>query len=571
MENSIFHQKMKDLKQKLNSINEDIFEIQKNQKKKKNRYSSREKRTSAMIINSNNYKINNKEKSINIEQPLYSVPNNELLYNLTIDTPNVTPNKKIFFNKNFYEKLDNFKVRKKLDSDLVDENEQENDLETYNDKKLKNKYTYSNIINADDEISFRQNKDDNFKLLNKFNNAINSSRNPISLRNNKKSIPFSINTLNKELNIEQNKIKGIYNHKFNDNIMINNNNTICITCDNNKTIQRDRKSNRKKLVPLTQKTNLKSNVFNLYSIISPKSKNLLNSKTVYFETNINNKKNKNKLINLSNNNNELIRNETETQMQYHRDEAITSSNTEKYFSDKSSKIKHIIKNSINNKNYDSNKETIDIKKKKNVFNNYQNKKKFNSISFNKMILNNANTLINDKSNKLIKIQNKIFNLNGNFKNSHGTFDKEKFIIKINKQLIKKNKNHSNYKSSNLSERNIVHTDTEKRESEISADLANKLNRNIIESKITNNFILKLIKLYYESTGNNINKDNDLNSTLNILYNWIENINKKFYYENKKVNEELQYKMIRQKIMNHYQLKNKNELKSFLTKILGSDV
>ena len=67
MENSIFHQKMKDLKQKLNSINEDIFEIQKNQKKKKNRYSSREKRTSAMIINSNNYKINNKEKSINIE------------------------------------------------------------------------------------------------------------------------------------------------------------------------------------------------------------------------------------------------------------------------------------------------------------------------------------------------------------------------------------------------------------------------------------------------------------------------------------------------------------------------
>ena len=111
MENSIFHQKMKDLKQKLNSINEDIVEIQKNQKKKKNRYSSKEKRTSPMIISSNNYKINNKEKSINFEQPIYSMPNSELLYNLTIDTPHVTPNKKIFFNKNFYEKLNKFKIR----------------------------------------------------------------------------------------------------------------------------------------------------------------------------------------------------------------------------------------------------------------------------------------------------------------------------------------------------------------------------------------------------------------------------------------------------------------------------
>ena len=34
MENSLFHQKMKDLKEKLSSINEDIVEIQKNNKKK---------------------------------------------------------------------------------------------------------------------------------------------------------------------------------------------------------------------------------------------------------------------------------------------------------------------------------------------------------------------------------------------------------------------------------------------------------------------------------------------------------------------------------------------------------
>ena len=88
--------------------------------------------------------------------------------------------------------------------------------------------------------------------------------------------------------------------------------------------------------------------------------------------------------------------------------------------------------------------------------------------------------------------------------------------------------------------------------------------------MANEFILKLIKLYYESTGLTINKEKDLNSTLTILYNWIENINKKFYFENKKENEELQYKILRQKIMSQYQIKNKKELKTFLLKVLGND-
>ena len=83
--------------------------------------------------------------------------------------------------------------------------------------------------------------------------------------------------------------------------------------------------------------------------------------------------------------------------------------------------------------------------------------------------------------------------------------------------------------------------------------------------------MKLIKLYYECTEMNLNKENDLNSTLNILYKWIENLAKKNFIENKKINEEMQYKKIRNKIMNQYQLKNKNELKSFLNKILGNDV
>ena len=118
--------------------------------------------------------------------------------------------------------------------------------------------------------------------------------------------------------------------------------------------------------------------------------------------------------------------------------------------------------------------------------------------------------------------------------------------------------------------NILHDDVEGKKNEMSLDFTYKFNRNIVDSKITNNFILKLIKLYHESTGFMINKENDLNSTLTILYNWIENMNKKNNNENKRLNEELQYKMLRQQIMNHYQLRNKNELKSFLTKILGNE-
>ena len=105
---------------------------------------------------------------------------------------------------------------------------------------------------------------------------------------------------------------------------------------------------------------------------------------------------------------------------------------------------------------------------------------------------------------------------------------------------------------------------------MSPNIMYKLNQNIIDSKMKNNFIMKLIKLYYESTGINLNKENDLNSTLNILFKWIENLAKKNLIENKKINEEVQYKKIRNKIMNQYQLKNKNELKSFLNKILGND-
>ena len=568
MDSSVFLQKMKDLKQKLSSINDDIIEIQKNNKKKN---SFIQKDNPINNIQTNNIQINeklisNQNKNINNEQPLESIINNDILYDSMSppDTPQVKTNKKIFINRNFYKHLENQKIKKKLEKSLTVENYKDNNYENINKKGIKSRYTYSNIQNLDEEISFGRQKEENFKVNNKLSNILSPSRNPISLRANRKYNPHSINDLNQELNTEQNKIKDFINHKFNDNIMINNNNTICITCDNNNTFQKDGNKIKKKVIPLTRKNNLRTDVFQFYSFISPNNKNLLASKTIYFENKSNKKinKDKKKLNNVSNDY-DLLKNETQTYIPNNK-VGILSSRGGQFISGKLLKIKKIIKNKENN----------DLEKNRKKYNlvNLLNKKKNNSLSYNKILLN-GNTLINDKSNKLIKIQNKIFNINNSNKNNNVNFDKEKLILKINKELLKKQKKHSSIKNSKtLTDYNNLLYDKkgEKNEAEISQDLINKLNQNIVESKMANNFILKLIKLYYESTGLTINKENDLNSTLTILYNWIENINKKFYFENKKVNEEMQYRMLRQKIMNQYQLKNKKELKDFLFKILGND-
>ena len=572
MDSGLFQQKMKDLKQKLSSINDDIVEIQKNNNKKKNSFAQKETSNFYQITKKNENQMN----TIKNEQHLDSLynNNNDFLYNLTTPTPSegpkITPNKKIFINENFYETLENNRIKKNLEKDLVEENNNNtnNNYNNFSNNKVESKHTYSNIINLDDELSFRQ-KDK--KVMNKLSNVLSPSRNPINLRTNKKNNLFLINNLNKKISKEQNKIKELINHKCNENLTINNNNTICVAGDNNETIQRDNKI--RKIKPLAQNNNnLRYNVLGFCSFVSPKNKSLLSSKTVCFGNKI--KKNRNN--NLSNDY-ELIRNETQTQIQnnnYNKlSDRILDMKNNKYFTGKMLKVKKIIiDNNIkeNNINTDFN-ENIEMKKNKKInFNSLFNKRKINSISYNKILLN-GNTLINDKSNKLIKIQNKIFNISDNIK-TNINFDKEKLIVKINKQLLKKRKKNSSlHNSKTLNENNFMpNSKVEKNENEISSDIVNKLNQNIVESKITNNFILKLIRLYYESTGLKINKDNDLNSTLNILYNWIENINKKYYVENKKMNQDLQYKILRQKIMNEYQLKNKNELKSFLFKILGND-
>ena len=98
--------------------------------------------------------------------------------------------------------------------------------------------------------------------MNKLSNVLSPDRNPINLRTNKRNNLYSLNNLNKEISKEGNKIKDLINHKYNEHLTINNNNTICITTDNNDTIQRDKKL-RRRIIPLAQNNinNLRSDVF----------------------------------------------------------------------------------------------------------------------------------------------------------------------------------------------------------------------------------------------------------------------------------------------------------------------
>lgn len=549
MDSSIFHQKMNDLKQKLNSINNDIVEIQKSQRNTKNvsptyQKDIQKKKKENYNINKNKKSMvakKNKKKFINNEINIESELNKELLENLSVptDMPHITPSNNIYINKNFYENLEHNKAQRKVKKEITNYEIIDNIQENKGQNNLQNIYTHSNILSLDGELSFRKINNDNLKDSIKYSNAF-TSRNPISLRANKSNDPIFIGNINKEIDVEQNK--NIINHRYNDNIMINNNNTICITCDN-EAFQNDGKI-RKKVIPSTN-----SNITNFYSFISSQNKNILN--------------NKKKIDSLSNDFG-LIRNET--QIPYHKvgKKGILEISGDNFGNDKLLKLQVNKENDKNKKNYDMN-ENMDTKNNRKIkIINFQNRKKFNSISCNKLMIN-RNALVTDRSNKLVR--NKLFNISDNMKNSNTAFDTEKLIVKINKQIYSRNKKNKSFKNS--SDNKVAHG--LKKEIEISPNIMNKLNQNIIDSKMKNNFIMKLIKLYYESTGINLNKENELNSTLNILYKWIETLAKKNYIENKKINEEMQYKKIRNKIMNQYQLRSKNELKSFLNKILGNDV
>ena len=581
MDTEIFQQKMNDLRQKLSSINDDIVEIQKTQKIIKNKTSFAQNDASSIKNELNNSQrsqmlMSNQNKSLNNEKNLETILSKDSLFNnnLTIPVEAQQPisNKKIFINKNFYKKLKNNRIQKKDDIYLNKENKFENIFENKNANQINSKCAYTNTINHDEEISFGKLNNENIKDINNFRNGLNTSRNPLNIKNNKRYNPYSINNLNKERNSEQNKIKNIINHKVNDNIMINNNNTICITYDNRETIQRDKNNMGNKIIPLTKKNdNIRKDVFNFYSILSP-NKNLINSRTGYFETKLIKKRNKNKLNNLSKEQG-LVRNETQTQIPNKKIFGIGPlENSGDLFGSvrllKSNRIDDYKDNK--NKKLEITENTATKYKRRIKLIDFQNKKKFNSMSFNKLMI--SRNIKTDRPNKIIKNKNKIFNTSDNDKNINIYVDKEKLIKKINKQIYTKHKKNKSFNISNSLSQNKFLSDIirDKNENEISSNIVQKLNQNIFESKMKNNFIMKLIKLYYDSTGMNINKENDLNSTLSILYNWIENITKINNIENRANNEEMQYKILRDNIMNQYRIKNKKELKSFLTKILGND-
>ena len=572
---------MNDLRQKLSSINDDIVEIQKTQKIIKNKTSFAQNDASSIKNELNNSQrsqmlMSNQNKSLNNEKNLETILSKDSLFNsnLTIPAEAQQPisNKKIFINKNFYKKLKNNRIQKKDDIYLNKENKFENIFENKNANQINSKCAYTNTINHDEEISFGKLNNENIKDINNFRNGLNTSRNPLNIKNNKRYNPYSINNLNQERNSEQNKIKNIINHKVNDNIMINNNNTICITYDNRETIQRDKNNMGNKIIPLTKKNdNIRKDVFNFYSILSP-NKNLINSRTGYFETKLIKKRNKNKLNNLSKEQG-LVRNETQTQIPNKKIFGIGPlENSGDLFGSvrllKSNRIDDYKDNK--NKKLEITENTATKYKRRIKLIDFQNKKKFNSMSFNKLMI--SRNIKTDRPNKIIKNKNKIFNTSDNDKNINIYVDKEKLIKKINKQIYTKHKKNKSFNISNSLSQNKFLSDIirDKNENEISSNIVQKLNQNIFESKMKNNFIMKLIKLYYDSTGMNINKENDLNSTLSILYNWIENITKINNIENRANNEEMQYKILRDNIMNQYRIKNKKELKSFLTKILGND-
>ena len=96
-------------------------------------------------------------------------------------------------------------------------------------------------------------------------------------------------------------------------------------------------------------------------------------------------------------------------------------------------------------------------------------------------------------------------------------------------------------------------------------------KHLIKSKTDkeymNSFIIKLTKLYTKSTGFNINKDNDLNSILTILYNWVENLNEINILGKKTINEKIKNQTIR-KILEKYKVTD--ELKNVLSEIIENE-
>jgi len=581
MDTEIFQQKMNDLRKKLSSINDDIVEIQKNQKIIKNKSSYAQNDVPSIKNELNNSQRSqmlmcNQNKSLNNEKKFETILSRDSLYNNNLTIPaeaqQQNSNKKIFINKNFYKKLKNNRIQKKVDNYLNKENKFENIFENKNLNHINNKYIYSNTINNDEEISFGKINNENLKNINNFRNGLNTSRNPLNIKNNKRYNPYSINNLNQERNSDKNKINNIINHKVNDNIMINNNNTICITYDNREAIQRDKNNLNKNIIPLIRKNdNIRKDAFSFYSIISP-NKNLINSRTGYFETKLIKKRNKNKLNNLSKEQ-VLLRNETQAQIPNKKIFGIGPlENSGDLFGSvsllKSSRIDDYKENK--NKKFEVTENTATKSKRRIKLIDFQSKKKFNSMSFNKIMINRS--IKTDRPNKIIKNKNKIFNTSDKDKNINNYVDKEKLIKKINRQIFTKHKKNKSFNISNSLTQNKCSSDItrEKNDNEISPNIIQKFNQNIFESKMKNNFIMKLIKLYYDSTGMNINKENDLNSTLSLLYSWIENITKINNTENRANDEEMQYKILRNNIMNQYRIKNKKELKSFLTKILGND-
>ena len=314
---------------------------------------------------------------------------------------------------------------------------------------------------------------------------------------------------------ERNNYNHLINHKFSDNIMINNNNTICISCDNNNQFGIGKINQNFNDRPINSTTTR----YNLFS--SPRNQLSINSKTLCLDN----------LMSVNRFNPNIY--EEFSERNKHRRNIVSSGN--------------ILQNRSKNKNKLENRIILNYNLRNEKRISYLNiKKRFNSTSLNMLgLIDNFNfhTPTNNKNKNKNKIAYPILK----------KANKINHII-IKKKAIKKENNDSNKNVLSKSENFTFYT-----------------KKHLIKSKTDkeymNSFIIKLTKLYTKSTGFNINKDNDLNSILTILYNWVENLNEINILGKKTINEKIKNQTIR-KILEKYKVTD--ELKNVLSEIIENE-
>jgi hypothetical protein len=201
--------------------------------------------------------------------------------------------------------------------------------------------------------------------------------------------------------------------------------------------------------------------------------------------------------------------------------------------------------------------------KKNTYNNFYNQ--YNVYENSKTSNNSSHKSHNFfKSNSTKKFINNQKSINNNI--TENNYNNYKIQRKMSIDNIKKsqnsikNRNDINYKQM-ISDIIEISNEYNNKENKINVDnIIDEYKLLLRNIKIKDNFILKLINKYNNSTNSNLN-NNDPNSLVSI-WNWINSQNNNWN------NEDKQYKLICQEIMEQNNLNNIQDLKEFLNKSIN---